>query len=92
LQIPQCVGQLDEALTEYVSRPIAEIDPVELSILRLGAYELLHRPDVPYRVILNEAVELAKTFGAEDSHKFVNGILDKVALRVRATETARARS
>jgi N utilization substance protein B len=59
---------------------------VEFSVLLLGAYELIHQPEVPYRVVINEAVELAKTFGGSDGHKFVNGVLDKLAAQVRAVE------
>jgi len=81
--------QIDQALTPLLSRPLKEVDPVELSVLRLAAFELLQRPDVPYRVVINEAVELCKTFGAEAGHKFVNGILDKLAIQWRAAETAR---
>jgi N utilization substance protein B len=58
-----------------------EVDPVEKAILRLAAYELTFRKDTPYKVVINEAIELAKAFGAEDSHKFVNGILDKLVAR-----------
>ena len=65
-----------------------ELSPVEFSVLLLGAYELTHHPEVPYRVVINEAVELAKTFGGSDGHKFVNGVLDKLAAQVRATEVA----
>lgn len=81
--------QIDDALRPLLSRPLKEVDPVELSVLRLAAYELLQRPDVPYRVVINEAVELCKTFGAEAGHKFVNGILDKLALERRSAETTR---
>lgn len=77
---------LNELLTPFLSRDIAEIDPVERAILQLGAYELTQKIEIPYKVIINEAIELAKTFGAEQSHKFVNGILDKVAEQSRATE------
>ncbi len=66
--------------------PVAELDPIELAILRLGAYELSRRLDVPYRVAINEGVELAKSFGATDGHKYVNGILDKLAARLRSAE------
>ena len=72
---------LDEALKPYLDRPFEEIDMVEKAILRVSAYELKYRLDVPYKVIINEAIELAKAFAADDSHKFVNGILDK-AVRV----------
>ena len=86
LGVPNQLQALDQALTPYLSRPIKEVDPIELAILRLATYEMLNRLDVPYRVIINEAVELAKTFGAETGHKFVNGILDKVAASTRAAE------
>ncbi|WP_417357094.1 transcription antitermination factor NusB [Gallaecimonas pentaromativorans] len=69
--------ELDTILTRYVSRPLDDVDLVEKAALRLGLYELTRRKDVPYKVALNEAIELAKTFAAEDSHKFVNGVLDK---------------
>ena len=76
-------------IKRYVDRPVSEIDPIELSVLRIAIYELLKRPDVPYKVIVNEALELAKAFGATDGYKFVNGILDKVAREVRRDETAK---
>jgi len=89
LSIPRKQQEIDKAFQAYVDRPIEEIDPIELSILRLATYELLHRIDVPYRVVINEAIELAKSFGAEAGHKYVNGILDKVAAEVRKDEIKR---
>jgi N utilization substance protein B len=86
LGVPDHLRDLDQSLSPYLSRPLKEVDPIELAILRLAAYELRYCPEVPYRVVLNEAVELAKTFGAEAGHKFVNGILDKLALTTRAAE------
>ena len=77
---------LDIALSEAVDRSLASIDPVELAILRLATYELMYRPAVPYRVVLNEAVELAKDMGGEMGHKYVNGVLDKVVKKVREAE------
>lgn len=74
-------SKLDEAIKPYLERPFEDIDLVEKSVLRVAAYELKYRLDVPYKVIINEAIELAKSFAADDSHKFVNGILDK-AVRV----------
>ena len=71
---------------EYLDRPLEEIDPVELSILDLGVYELLHHPELPWRVVINEYVELAKMFGAEDSYKYINKIIDQAAQTIRATE------
>lgn len=84
--VPEYLDAIDLALTEFVDRPVDKIDPVERAILRLSVYELLHRPDMPYRVILNEGINLAKYFGADGSHKYVNGILDKVAQQQRRIE------
>lgn len=80
------VSQLDELLLPSLDRPIAELSPVELAILRLGAFELKYCLDVPYRVIINEAVELAKIYGAAESYRYINGVLDKVALDIRSVE------
>ncbi len=79
---------LEAAVAPHLDRALSELSPVEFSVLLLGVYELIHHPEIPYRVIINEAVELAKTYGGTDSHKFVNGVLDKLAARVRATEVA----
>ncbi len=75
-----------ENYKSYLDRPLDEIDPVELSILDLGVYELLYHPELPWRVVINEYVELAKMFGAEDSYKYVNKIIDQAAQAIRATE------
>jgi len=77
---------LDQQLKPCLDRSIESVDPVERAILRLGAFELILRPEVPYRVIINESVELAKIFGAEQGHRFVNGVLDKLAKQTRAME------
>jgi N utilization substance protein B len=84
--VPKNLAAIDQALSEFVDRPVDTIDPVERAILRIGVYELLHRPDMPYRVVLNESINLAKDFGADGSHKYVNGILDKIAQQKRAVE------
>ena len=84
--------QLDEALSSAVDRSINSIDPVESSILRLAVYEFIHRPDIPYRVVLNEAVELAKSMGGEQGHKYVNGVLDKVGANLREVEYKAAKA
>lgn len=84
--------QLDNALSEAVDRSISSIDPVESSILRLAVYEFIHRPDIPYRVVLNEAVELAKSMGGEQGHKYVNGVLDKVGATLREVEYKAAKA
>lgn len=70
---------LDLTMTPYLDRTVDELDPIEKSILRLALYELKYELDVPYKVVINEAIEVAKTFGAEESHKYINGVLDKVA-------------
>ena len=74
---------IDKILAEFVDRPIEKVDPVERAILRLGTYELINQLETPYKVIINEGVNLAKYFGAEGSHKYINGILDKVSKKVR---------
>lgn len=76
-------GMLDELMAPYLSRQLEERSQVERAVLRVALFELKMREDVPYKVAINEAIELAKTFGAEDSHKFVNGVLDKVAPTLR---------
>ncbi len=77
---------LADVVIDFLSRPFSQIDPVEQAILLLACYELQYKKEVPYRVIINEAIELSKTFGAEDGHRFINGILDKVAEKIRAEE------
>lgn len=84
--IPREMSTLDETMNPLLDRPISQLDPVEVAALRIGCYELMNRSDVPYRVVINEAIELVKRFGAQDSHRYINGILDKLAPRVRADE------
>ncbi|MFC5697716.1 transcription antitermination factor NusB [Pseudomonas sp. GCM10022186] len=84
--VPRLKTEIDEAFLPCLDRALEEVDPVELAILRLSTYELMNRVDVPYRVVINEGIELAKVFGATDGHKFVNGVLDKLAPRLRAAE------
>ena len=74
------------AIDEVADRPIGQLDPVETGILLLGYYELNSRPEVPYRVVIDEAVNLAKRFGAQDGHKYVNALLDRLSRNIRATE------
>jgi N utilization substance protein B len=81
-------ADLEAAIAPHLDRPLDELSPVEFSILLLAACELLQHPETPYKVIINEAVDLAKTFGGTDGHKFVNGVLDKLAAQVRAVEVA----
>ncbi|HEX5363740.1 MAG TPA: transcription antitermination factor NusB, partial [Gallionella sp.] len=79
---------VEALLTPHLDRPMSELSPVEFSVLLLGAFELSQHLEVPYKVVINEAVELAKTFGGTDGHKYVNGVLDKLAPLVRAVEFA----
>jgi N utilization substance protein B len=79
-------AELDAALAKFVDREIAQVDPIERAVLRIATFELLRRPDVPYRVVINEAIETTKRFGADQGHTYVNGVLDKAAAEWRATE------
>jgi len=78
--------KLDHLISTYLDRPIKELDPIELCILRMAAFELTEQLDVPYKVIINEAVELTKKFGVTGGHKYVNGVLDKAAKKLRVHE------
>lgn len=82
-QIPNRTEVLDACLTPFLDRPLEQVDPVERGILWIAVYELKYRPDIPYRVVINEAVELAKKFGAEQGHRFINGVLDKTSRELR---------
>jgi len=84
--VPKELAALDEIIQPQLDREAEELTPVEQSILRLATYEMAHRIDVPYKVVINEAVELAKEFGATDGHKYVNGVVDKIAQQVRTVE------
>lgn len=85
--VPARLSELETDFLPYVTDlTLEEIDPISLAILRLSVYELRYRQDVPYKVVINEALNLAKRFGATDSYKFVNGVLDKVAPRLREAE------
>jgi len=84
--VPKQLNAIDEALAEFVDRPVEKIDPVERAVLRIAVYELINRLDTPYKVIINESVNLAKCFGADGSHKYVNGVLDKVSQKKREVE------
>jgi transcription antitermination protein NusB len=79
------------ALSPHLDRKAAELSPIERAILVIGAWELAHRIEIPYKVVINEAVEIAKSFGGTDGHRYVNGVLDKLAASVRATEIAALR-
>lgn len=88
-EITKVASSLDEAYQPYLQgRNIEELDPITKALLRLGSYELLHRIDIPYKVAINESVALGKKFGANESYKFINGVLDQLAAKVRAVEVA----
>ena len=85
-------GELDLRLAAHLDRKAEQLSPVEHAVLLIGAYELAHCLDIPYKVAINEAVELAKSFGGTDGHKYVNGVLDKTAAELRAVEVGAARA
>ncbi len=89
--IPACVDELDQTFGIYLDRSQAALDPVSLAILRVSTYELLYRIDLPYKIVINEAVNLAKTFGPTDAHKFINGVVDRVAIKARQPEITSAK-
>ena len=84
--IPRQFTELDLTITPFLDRPLARLDPIERAILRIGCYELLYQKEVPYRVVINESIELSKCFGAQDSHRYINGILDKLVSQLRHEE------
>lgn len=75
-------------IAPHLTRKVADLSPIERAILVIGTWELVNRPDIPYKAVIDEAIELAKTFGATDGHRFVNGVLDKVAQEARTAEIA----
>jgi N utilization substance protein B len=88
--ITQHADELRAAFVPFIDRPLAELSPVEHGILLIGSCELIYQIDVPYRVAINEAVELAKSYGGTDGFKFINGVLDKLAAQARSAEVTRA--
>ncbi len=89
-EVPARADEIDTALAPLLDRAVSELDPIEHALLRMGMYELAHRVDVPFKVVINEAVALARKFGATDSHKYINGVLDKAARELRRVETGAA--
>lgn len=85
-EVPKHLSEIADALNMHLARPMNELDPIELSVLRVAVFELMYRFDIPYKVVINEALDLVKVYGASESHKFVNGVLDKVARDVRKAE------
>ncbi len=90
--VMQHQADLDAALLPFIGREIVQVDPIERAVLRIAAYELRQRLDVPYRVVINEAIETVKRFGAEHGHTYVNGVLDPAAVEWRGIEVAAARA
>jgi N utilization substance protein B len=86
------VTELQALITPHLNRDFAKLSPVERSILYIGAFELVAHPETPFKVVINEAIELGKSFGASEGHRFVNGVLEKIAARLRPDEVARARN
>ena len=91
-EVPTCISELEANFADFLQgRDMEELDPIELALLRVGSYELVKRIDIPYKVAINEAVSLAKKFGAAESHKYINAVLDKLAQKVRAIEVNAAK-
>lgn len=84
--VPRHIDEIDALISPLITRSIDEIDVVERAALRLATFELLKHPEIPYKVIINESIELVKMFGAEQGHRFINGILDKLAADIRSVE------
>jgi N utilization substance protein B len=92
--VAEVVGRsksLEDSIAPHLDRSLASLSPVERVILLIGVYELAERPETPFKVVLNEAIELGKSFGGTDGHKFINGVLEKLAVELRAEEIARVR-
>ncbi|HKK02915.1 MAG TPA: transcription antitermination factor NusB [Gammaproteobacteria bacterium] len=90
LQATERSEALDAELADFSDRPVSQLDPVEHAILLIGLYELMHRPEIPWRVVINEAIDLCRRYGGSDGHRFVNALLDRAARRHRAAETGAA--
>ena len=86
------VAELERVIVPHLDRAFARLSPVERSILYIGAFELMAHPETPFKVVVNEAIELGKSYGAAEGHRFVNGVLEKIAARLRPDEVARARN
>ncbi len=84
--IPENVQQLEERFTPFLDREITGLNPIELTVLRIGSFELINCPEIPYKVVLDEAISLTKEFGAQDGYRYVNGVLNNLAQQVRSVE------
>lgn len=85
-EIPKELNSLEQAFTPFLDRPLQGLNPIELTLLRLGSFELLHCPELPYKVVLDEAISLGKEFGSQDGYRYINGVLNKLAREVRRLE------
>lgn len=84
--VPQHLSAVEDSITPFLDRPIHGLNPIELSVLRLGAFELYFCPEIPWRVVLDESVSLAREFGSQEGHRYVNGVLNQVARQARVVE------
>lgn len=84
--IPAQLSLIEAGFIPFLDRPIDSLNPIELTVLRIGTFELLHCPEIPYRVVLDESISLAKSFGSQDGHRYVNGVLNNLAQQARSTE------
>lgn len=82
-EIPSHKTEMDALIASFISRDLNKLGPIEYAILRIASYELKYHPEIPFKVVINEAIDLAKSFGSQDGHKFINGVLDKIALNLR---------
>ena len=89
--VVQHAEELEKIIQPHLDRTLKELSPVESAILLLSTFELIHHPEIPYRAIINEAIELARTYGGSDGYKYVNGVLDKLAIQLRAVEISAPR-
>ncbi|MFI4918005.1 MAG: transcription antitermination factor NusB [Legionellales bacterium] len=84
--IPAHVDSLEASMVPFIDREVSSLNPIELTVLRIGSFELFYCPEIPYKVVLNESVSLTKEFGSQDGHRYVNGVLNNLARQVRAVE------
>lgn len=84
--VPKQLSTLEDNIAPFLDRPLQGLNPIELTVLRIGAFELLYCPEIPYRVVLDESISLAKEFGSQDGHRYVNGVLNNLARQVRKVE------
>ncbi|MFA5959686.1 MAG: transcription antitermination factor NusB [Tatlockia sp.] len=88
--VPEHLAALEDSIAPLLDRPLAELNPIELAVLRLGTFELVHCPEIPYRVVLDESISLAREFGSQDGHRYVNGVLNNLAQKIRAIEISQS--